>query len=40
MLNYAEQVQVHMHIRHSKQQVSKQSCSNIQLSLKNKQTNK
>ena len=40
MLNCAEQVQIykntkHMHIRHSKQQVSKQSCWNIQLSIKN-----
>ena len=38
MLNCAEQVQVqkikHMHARHSKQHVSKQSCSNIQLSSK------
>ena len=38
MLNYAEQVQVqnikHMHIRRPKQHVSKQSCSNIQLSSK------
>ena len=34
-VKYAEQVQVqnikHMHIRHPKQQLSKQSCSNIQL---------
>ena len=36
MLNCTEQKQVqntkHMHIRHPKQHVSKQSCSNIQLS--------
>ena len=36
MLTCAEQVQIqnteHMHIRHPKQQVPKQSCSNIQLS--------
>ena len=38
MINCAEHVQVqnikHMHIRHPKQRVSKQLCSNIQLSSK------